>query len=110
MTQTLRELDTAITNVGDKSSLDAFIDKLRVAESQLGRVKAETKAITQDNKIQIKAETLKNKLDVKFLGQLSKEDVFKKMKEADIFILPSKNETFGMVYMEALSFGMAGLL
>lgn len=63
MTQTLRELDTAITNVGDKSSLDAFIDKLRVAESQLGRVKAETKAITQDNKIQIKAETLKNKLE-----------------------------------------------
>ncbi len=50
---------------------------------------------------------LKKKLDVKFLGQLSKEDVFKKMKEADIFILPSKNETFGMVYMEALSFGMA---
>ncbi len=50
---------------------------------------------------------IKNKLDVKFLGQLSKEDVFKKMKEADIFILPSKNETFGMVYMEALSFGMA---
>ncbi len=50
---------------------------------------------------------LKKKLDVKFLGQMSKEDVYKKMKEADIFILPSKNETFGMVYMEALSFGMA---
>ncbi len=57
MTQTLRELDTAITNVGDKSSLDAFIDKLRVAESQLGRVKAETKAVTQDNKIQLSIET-----------------------------------------------------
>jgi len=51
--------------------------------------------------------SIKNKLDVKFLGQLSKEEVFKKMKEADIFILPSKKETFGMVYMEALSSGMA---
>lgn len=53
MTQTLRELDTAITNVGDKSSLDAFIDKLRVAETQLSRVKAETKSMSQVNKIQL---------------------------------------------------------
>ena len=29
------------------------------------------------------------------------------MKNSDIFILPSKDETFGMVYMEALSSGMA---
>ena len=57
MTQTLRELDTAITNVGDKSSLDAFIDKLRVAETQLSRVKAETKSMAQVNKIQLSFET-----------------------------------------------------
>lgn len=57
MTQTLRELDTAITNVGDKSSLDAFIDKLRVAETQLSRVKAETKSMAQVNKIQLSMET-----------------------------------------------------
>ncbi len=68
-----------------------------------------TLEIIGDGPLREKLEILniKNKLDVKFLGQLSKEDVFKKMKEADIFILPSKNETFGMVYMEALSFGMA---
>lgn len=57
MTQTLRELDTAITNVGDKSSLDAFIDKLRVAETQLSRVKAETKSMSQVNKIQLSMDT-----------------------------------------------------
>lgn len=57
MTQTLRELDVAITNVGDKSSLDAFIDKLRVAETQLSRVKAETKSMAQVNKIQLSMET-----------------------------------------------------
>lgn len=57
MTQTLRELDTAITNVGDKSSLDAFIDKLRVAETQLSRVKAETKSMSQANKIQLSMDT-----------------------------------------------------
>ncbi len=57
MTQTLRELDIAITNVGNKSSLDAFIDKLRVAETQLSRVKAETKSMAQANKIQLSIET-----------------------------------------------------
>lgn len=63
MTQTIRELDVAIEGVGDKSSLDNFLNQLKVAESQLGRVKAETKAITQDNKIQLKAQTLKSKLE-----------------------------------------------
>jgi len=57
MTHTLRELDTAIASVGDKSSLDAFIDKLRVAETQLSRVKAETKSMAQANKIQLSIDT-----------------------------------------------------
>ena len=48
---------------------------------------------------------IKYKLDIKFSGTLSKDEVYKKMAAADIFILPSKNETFGMVYMEALSHG-----
>lgn len=57
MKQTLVALDTAIANVGDKSSLDAFINKLKVAESQLGRVKAETKQLQEVNKIQLSFDT-----------------------------------------------------
>ena len=53
MKQTIVDLDTAIANVGDKSSLDAFINKLKVAESQLGRVKAETRQLQDVNKIQL---------------------------------------------------------
>lgn len=41
----------------------------------------------------------------KFLGQISHEQVLEKMRESDIFILPSKNETFGMVYLEAMASG-----
>ena len=63
MTETIQKLDAAIAAVGDKSSLKTFVNQLKVAESQLERVKAETKAITQDNKIQLKAETLKSKLE-----------------------------------------------
>ncbi len=57
MTQTIRELDTAISNVGDKASLDSFIDKLRVAETQLIRVKAESNSMAKINKIQFQIET-----------------------------------------------------
>lgn len=42
---------------------------------------------------------------VKFLGQLSHDRVLEEMRKSDIFVLPSKNETFGMVYLEAMASG-----
>lgn len=45
------------------------------------------------------------KQKIKFLGRLSHEEVLKEMKNFDIFILPSVNETFGMVYLEAMASG-----
>ncbi len=40
-----------------------------------------------------------------FLGRLPNESVFDVLKNSDIFILPSVNETFGMVYLEAMASG-----
>lgn len=47
----------------------------------------------------------KNQLEkcVTFHGRQSHEYVLKKMEEAEIFVLPSYNEAFGVVYLEALS-------
>lgn len=42
---------------------------------------------------------------VKFTGRLSNNEVLSKMRESDIFILPSTGETFGMVYLEAMASG-----
>lgn len=56
MAQTIKELDVAIENVGDKSSLDKFINDLRVAEAQLGRVKAEAKQVEGINEILLSME------------------------------------------------------
>lgn len=42
---------------------------------------------------------------VTFTGYLGSDDVYKKMREADIFVLPSAGETFGMVYLEAMASG-----
>lgn len=42
---------------------------------------------------------------VNFLGRLPHEKVLDEMQKSDIFILPSVNETFGMVYLEAMASG-----
>lgn len=41
----------------------------------------------------------------KFLGRLPHEKVLEEMENSDIFVLPSVNETFGMVYLEAMASG-----
>lgn len=43
--------------------------------------------------------------NIRFLGRLPHEKVLQEMKNSDVFILPSVNETFGMVYLEAMASG-----
>lgn len=58
------------------------------------------------------AELLKKKVkdlslekNVKFWGHQSREFSVKLMKESDVFVMVSRNETFGLVYVEAMSQG-----
>lgn len=43
--------------------------------------------------------------NIEFLGRLPHEKVLEEMQKSDIFILPSVNETFGMVCLEAMASG-----
>lgn len=43
--------------------------------------------------------------NVKLLGRINREDVIRLMDESDLFIMISKNETFGLVYLEAMARG-----
>lgn len=43
---------------------------------------------------------------IKYHGQLNKEEILKLYGKSDIFIMPSKGETFGLVYIEAISQGV----
>ena len=40
-----------------------------------------------------------------FTGTMPREKVFEEMKKADVFVMPSVQETFGLVYLEAMSQG-----
>ena len=43
--------------------------------------------------------------NISFLDAMPKENVFDYMKKADIFCMPSINETLGLVYLEAMALG-----
>ena len=50
---------------------------------------------------------VKDQKDIKMHGRIDKkEDLLKIYKNSDIFIMPSINETFGLVYLEAMSQGL----
>lgn len=65
--------------------------------------------IIGDGKERKKLEKLASSLDVsdrvEFTGNLPREEVIKKLATCDIFALLSKNETFGLVYLEAMLCG-----
>lgn len=51
------------------------------------------------------AESMEAKDQIIFHGQLAREDVLEKMEESDVFAMVSSPETFGLVYLEAMSKG-----
>src|SRR5699024_5269500 len=42
---------------------------------------------------------------IEFKSAISREKVLEKMKQSDIFVMPSTNETRGLVYLEAMANG-----
>lgn len=60
--QTINNLDTAIANVGDASSLNQFNDQLRVARSELAKIKSETSATNRNEKVGINVSGLQSQI------------------------------------------------
>ena len=42
---------------------------------------------------------------IHLLGRINRDDIKKYLKQSDVFVMISKNETFGLVYLEAMSMG-----
>lgn len=60
--------------------------------------------IAGDGRRKNKIKKISSKNDkIIFYGKLKKEELLKLYRNSDIFVLPSKHETFGIVYIEAMS-------
>ena len=62
ITKTIENLDNAIKGVGDSSSLNSFNDQLRVARSELAKIKSETTAANRAEKVGINVSGLESKI------------------------------------------------
>lgn len=63
ITKTINALDEAIKTVGDASSLNKFNDQLRVARSELAKIKAEVSADNRNEKVGINVSGLESKIE-----------------------------------------------
>lgn len=59
----------------------------------------------ESNNLKSMAKKLEIEDKVQFLGAISRERVAKEMERCNCFVLPSRFETFGVVYIEALAMG-----
>lgn len=81
---TVSDLEKAFKNIGDSSSLNEFNDKLRVAYSELSKLKSESSANNKSNKLEIKKSGLESQISnlenlspeiSKFKAQIAGADV-----------------------------------
>ncbi len=79
------------------------IDKLILAIKDLEEF--ELNIIGDGKELKTLKKLARNSSNINFYGRLPNNKVLEEMKNSDIFILPSVNETFGMVYLEAMSAG-----
>lgn len=78
-----------------KASKKLLISGFNVSYKIIGKI--------QNNKYRFKIK--KNKF-ISYVANSPKEDILPLYRESDIFIMPSKHETFGLVYAEAMSQGL----
>lgn len=105
------ESDTSVLHFITVSSLIARkqIDKILQALSELPQNITWQFSIigegAEKSKLQQLTERPGLRGKVVFLGNLHRDEVFGHLKKADIFVLPSYDETFGLVYLEAMAAG-----
>lgn len=92
LVNTIKDLDEAIAKVGDSSSLNKFTDQLRVARSELAKVKSETTAANRSERVGIKTSGLQSQINE--LKKISPEiDKFKtKINGTEVTIESLTNE------------------
>lgn len=60
----------------------------------------------EKEKIEAEHKRLGSKGAVKFTGRIPREDIVDYLKQSDVFVMISKGEIFGLVYLEAMALGV----
>jgi L-malate glycosyltransferase len=92
----------------NRKGLEELLRALRVHLDTPGAVPARLTIIGDGRKrewFEQLATTLRVRDRCRFMGNRSREEVAQAMKAADVFVMPSKYETFGVVYAEAMACG-----
>ena len=94
------------SNLKESKNVDVTIKAVKLLSNRIDNIRFD---IVGDGREKAFLKGLVNELSldkhVEFYGVLSNADAIKKMSEASFFVMPSKNEGFGIVYLEAMASG-----
>lgn len=91
--------------VSNLDSKDKMVDRVIKAYLKMDKIDT-TLSIIGEGRLRPSLEKISyGRKDIKYYGSLENEITLKMMQDADVFALISKNETFGLVYIEAMSKG-----
>lgn len=103
ITKTNNTRYVTVANLIKRKNIDIIIR----AFSEIENINNITLTIIGEGEERLVLENLVNELNLSknvfFLGQLNREQVLLELDKHDFFILPSINETFGLVYLEAMA-------
>lgn len=92
-----------VSSIDERKNIEtlmkAFIEEFDFSESI-------TLTVIGDGPLKSQLQEKYDSISIQFLGSLSREDVANEMKNANVFVLPSLIETFGVVYIEAMACGL----
>lgn len=92
-----------VGNLDKNKNVETTIKVIELLNERGYQAKLDVVGRVKDQKI---FDVIKNSNHVRYLGYKSKGDLIQIYKKNDIFILPSINESFGLVYAEAMSQGL----
>jgi glycosyltransferase involved in cell wall biosynthesis len=89
-----------------KKGIDILLKAFSIAFKDKDNVKLEIGGDGEEsNNLKILSKNLGLENKVNFLGNLTRDEVVKVIQNCDAFVLPSRFETFGVVFIEALACG-----
>ena len=106
MPKTLKNSDVRLIYVGELNTNKNF--EMTVKAAQMFRKKGLNIHLTAVGKIKEEKyrKLIKRTPFIKYSPYCPKEEVLEHLRKADIFVMPSHTETFGLVYAEAVSQGL----